>query len=770
MGKRRYSVSTHLIVAILPVTITLFLVVLISIYTSSKQHLMQAAQEECQYISTNIANKIEQQIKIIEQTARSSVILLPQSSLTKTNIFNFLQRILQQTPHLFGTSLSFAPYSYNKKTKKFAPYVYKKNGKIYHRNLANGNYFNEQWFSYPQQTLKSSWGRPYFDNLGGKEFMLTYSAPFFTTNSHQFLGVFTLDVSLKWLIELANSIKLSPRSVAFIIDQTGTFIAHPNTKLIGKVSLQSLAKKLNQPYLLEIAQDIKEKRSGFRQVHPISIKEVSRFFYAPIPGTNWSIGILFPESDLYRDLNSFTTKMIVIMIASIILLLLIILVISYRITAPLKNLTQKITKLHQQDWQLDTSSNYSQKEIAELYNSFIEMQQELQLHIKNIIELNKNKQKIESELKIAQEIQNGILQKIFPPFPEISQIDIFATILPAKSVGGDLYDFFLHNNRIYFIIGDVSGKGIPASLYMAITITLLRANRGLPVEQMMNKVNSALASDNPNMMFTTLFIGAIDLNSGILTFCNAGHCYPIIYSEQHSPIILKTTHGPALGVMQYQYSSSTFLLNNNDKLLLYTDGLTEAHNLEDQLFGEQRFLEIIQQNTSYNAQQICALLEKQVKEFMGTRDAFDDLTLLSLIYNDQRPENKHIPLVLSGNRDELSLINQKLTKICPHENLLPKAMLIAEEIFINIISYAVKNLKQPEIKLDIRSDGIQLIMTFIDNGPPFNPLQNNREKINDTTLQERPVGGLGIELIKKMSHSVDYLYIGNHNILTITLK
>ena len=282
---------------------------------------------------------------------------------------------------------------------------------------------------------------------------------------------------------------------------------------------------------------------------------------------------------------------------------------------------------------------HSKDEVSHLAASFNFMKISLRQYIDNLMETTAAKQKMESELKIAHEIQMGILPKIFPPFPDSPEFDIYAVIEPAKEVGGDFYDFFLlENSFLYFAIGDVSGKGVPASLFMAVTKTLIKATTtiDLPLNEIISKVNNDLCRENDSSMFVTIFFARINIRTGEVDFVNAGHNLPYIVSQNGEIKKIKKTGDIAVGILNdYPYQLGKITLAENDKLYLYTDGITEAQNIKDELYSDKRLEEFLQTQLQSTAKELVLNSVKEVKRFSDIAPQSDDIT--SFVLNWIKP-------------------------------------------------------------------------------------------------------------------------------------
>ncbi|MCD6297838.1 MAG: PP2C family protein-serine/threonine phosphatase, partial [Deltaproteobacteria bacterium] len=277
--------------------------------------------------------------------------------------------------------------------------------------------------------------------------------------------------------------------------------------------------------------------------------------------------------------------------------------------------------------------------VGKLTHSFGDMKSSLKQYIEELTETTAAKERIESELKIAHDIQMGMLPKIFPPFPNRKEFDIYATIVPARDVGGDLYDFFfLDEDHLCFSVGDVSGKGVPASLFMAITQTLVKtkATKGLISATVLSRVNEDLSLDNPSLMFVTLFLGILNIRTGELEYCNGGHNPPYIIRANGELEPVETTNGMALGVVKdFHYKSKKVVLQKGDTIFLYSDGVTEAMNDKDELFTEERLEKGLKVLKDMPIQELINGIMDKLRAFSKGAPQSDDITMMRLkFYGD----------------------------------------------------------------------------------------------------------------------------------------
>jgi len=423
----------------------------------------------------------------------------------------------------------------------------------------------------------------------------------------------------------------------------------------------------------------------------------------------------------------------------------------------------------------------SNDELAQLTKSFGAMQNQLNKYILNLKETTAAKEKIESELKIAHDIQQSIIPKIFPPPPKRNDVDIYAVLQPAKEVGGDLYDFFYTDDNILaFAVGDVSGKGVPASLFMAITVTLLRAKakKNMKVNEIVQQINTELCRDNVNSMFVTFFMGMINLKTGELNYCNAGHNYPYIIKNDNNLLCLEQTHGTPLGLYEKMtYKSNSVYLKESDMIVLFTDGVTEAMDKNNNLFTDERFeKDLAGMSTDVSVKEVVDKLLKEIREFTTDAQQSDDITLLTLACSPTSKNNHNTltkKIVIKNNISELEKISLFLTSLSDEWKLNTEILfdfqVVLEEIISNIIFYAFDDNKMHKIEITWKI-GDKLSAEIIDDGRKFNPLEVQPPENLRKKIKEREAGGLGIHFVKTLMDSVEYTRKEEKNITVLKKK
>ena len=425
---------------------------------------------------------------------------------------------------------------------------------------------------------------------------------------------------------------------------------------------------------------------------------------------------------------------------------------------------------------------HSNDEIETLARAIEKMGIDIQVYIKDLMRVTTEKERISAELSVASGIQAGMLPKNFSPYPDHHGIQLYASMIPAKEVGGDFYDFFwTGKNKLWLVMGDVSGKGVPAAMFMVIAKALIRNEATLEYEPsaICERVNDQLCEENEQGLFVTCWLGCVDLSTGQMKFANAAHNPPVLYDgdsykflEQKSGIMLAAMEGS-------QYVQHEIQLKKGSRLFIYTDGVTEAQNKDGALFGEALLLGALAKTAALSAKETVGLINEEVERFAGGADQADDITVLSFELDEVGDEGAASTDSDAGDASERSLVvaaaDENLPKVtdfvhsCAPQDLSPddanKIDLAVEEIFVNISHYAYENGGDVEIvckKLGER----KISVAFKDSGIEFNPLEKGDPDFTESA-ETRKLGGFGIYLTKKFMDSVSYERQDGKNVLTL---
>ncbi len=383
----------------------------------------------------------------------------------------------------------------------------------------------------------------------------------------------------------------------------------------------------------------------------------------------------------------------------------------------------------------------------------------LQLHNMRIKD-----QRIESELSVAREMQQSLLPDALSPELSVN-VDVRGLLVPARYVGGDLYDYFVHDGNLYFCVGDVSGKGVPAALVMVEARQLFRTlsvHSPYP-DRIMHDINISASNNNKDMMFMTMFLGVMDMTTGTVRYCNAGHNPPMIIHDGHARY-LDTSPCLLLGIDACaEYEAHELTLSDGDMMFLYTDGLTEAENMKKELLGDKRALASAE-GFEGNANELINRMRKMNGDFVGQAEQSDDLTMLAIRYKPMASR-----LVIKNDINELAKLKPFVDGFIEKNNistsLEPQISLALDEALTNVIMYAYPKDVTGEAVMTMSVVDDNIIIKISDHGMPFNPL--NYQADFNVPLEERHKGGMGIHLIKESMDAVDYEYHDNMNVLTL---
>jgi len=387
-----------------------------------------------------------------------------------------------------------------------------------------------------------------------------------------------------------------------------------------------------------------------------------------------------------------------------------------------------------------------------------------------------NKGKTEDELNVGRKIQLSMLPSEFPAFPDHDEFDVYATLQPAREFGGDFYDFFfIGEDRFCFCIGDVSGNCLPAASFMSITKSIIKSRAGddFSTASILTHVNEELCGVNKAATFATLFIGILNIKTGLLVYTNAGHKPPYLRQDGGSLKMLDRLHGPVLGTVRgLVYKEDKTVLSKNDMLLTYTDGVTEARDNANNLFSDKRLAEFMSSCEFESVEELVHAMASEVKQFENEADQFDDMTILAVQFLRTPDETggPKLELTVPNHLSENSRVKKHFDAFAEDYGIPEKVRLkmnvVFDELLTNIISYAYQDKKEHDIKIKVELSADRLKVSMVDGGVPFNPLG---VETPDTglPLEERKIGGLGIHLVRNMMDKVSYRRRIDKNVITV---
>ncbi len=620
------KLSTRLIVWVGGPAAVLFAVVVWSASRRSFDRVAAQTATVVQFMAKTHAREVDVRLSTVRKIPEMIGVTLETGALeTPAKVEGFLREVLVQNPEIYGSCIAFRPYGLDEKVSAYAPYFYRDTDEVKFEQLAKPeyNYFQWDWYRLPRDAGHAMWTEPYFDDGGGNTVMITFSVPF--RRHDLFWGIATIDIAMTKLIAETESIHVGETGYAFIVSKEGRFVAFPDHAKIMKAAVQDLNPVLGERMMAG--------EKGFRRTTEPLLGRPAWIAYVPIQGGELSLAIVYPESEALREARELRNELLAIGLVGLAGLFAALVIVARSLSKPITQLAAAAQKVAQGDLEQRLSVESPTEEMANLTNAFNKMTRDLQMRMQELRYTTTVKERYEGELGAARNIQMSLVPKRFPAFPERPEFDVHAILRPAREIGGDLYDFyFLDGDRLCFLIGDVSGKGIPAALFMAVTKTLLKASTShdLPMAEMMAQVNDELCDQTDSGMFVSLLLAVLSVKTGALTFCNAGHPSAFLLSAA-GVVPLDGPRNVALGAMPgLAYHAATAQLAPGDALFLYTDGVTEALDRDDRFYGPARLQIVLKEIAALPVEKITRGTVTDVRTFCGEREQSDDISVMAL--------------------------------------------------------------------------------------------------------------------------------------------
>ena len=628
------SFSLRMSLYILMVSGSVFVFAFWGYFQQARQSVSSEAVEQAQVKLNNAILQIDNVLNSVETAVENLSWLIPEKLELPDYMYELTQQVLRSNPYVVGSAIAFEPGYYVEKGVLFSPYSYRTDEGIKSKQLGSEDYEYHymEWYQIPKLLGKPYWSEPYYDNGGANMVMTTYSFPLYDAEGDMY-AVFTADISLEWFAKKVNEVQLYPNSYNYMIGRGGTFLVSDRAEAILNESFFARPLLEGDKGMLEAGHRMINGESGMTRFNRDG--EEYYLFFAPVTKTGWCVLVASMYGDIFAGIDGLRNWVINIIVWGILLLAGFCYFTVRRLTEPLVRFAGSANEIAKGNFNTDLPVIKSKDEMKTLHGSFETMQKSLVDYIDELQKTTANKERIESELRIARSIQMGMVPKIFPPFPERKDVDLYAKLIPAKEVGGDLYDFFIEGNKFYFIIGDVSGKGVPASLVMAVTCRLFRtvaAHFQSPAE-IVTALNDALAESNESNMFCTFFIGILDLCDGHLQYCNAGHNAPVIIAPSCEVKFMEVVPNLPLGLFGgFPYEGQECDIDKGTTIFLYTDGVTEAEDNNKALYSDERLLSLLDKERNSIPQPIVDVLLTDIDSHVNGAEQSDDITIMCIHY------------------------------------------------------------------------------------------------------------------------------------------
>jgi len=773
--RRKLSVRVSLWVVFFAAII--FNVALGFVFYQAREAVRQEAISRAMQILDKTSLRVEGILNRVEVASNMTKWLVQRHPDKADSMFVYSRGMLMNNPDFYNCSIAFEPNYFKDKGRYFSAYTKYVGDSL--RTIQGGSdhyqYFYVDWYLMPQLLDKPCWTEPYMDldvSTNTSEMVTSYCQSI-KNRQGQLIGVINVSLSLNWLSQTISAVKPYPNSYSIMIGRGGTYFVHPDTTKITRQTIFTQTMEQPDTALSALGYAMQRGEEGMKQMNVNG--EDCYVFYKPLGQTGCSMAIVCPESDIFGGFDRLRRTIRIIVLGGLLLMLYVFIRVITRELRPLRRLAHEAEAIASGQFDAVLPDFKRIDEIGQLSHSFGNMQQSLVKYIEELKDTTAQKASIESDLRIASGIQMGMLPVKFPTRDDRDDVQLYASLTPAKEVGGDLFDFYFRDEKLFFCIGDVSGKGVPASLFMAVTRSTFRtvsAHESMP-DRIVTTMNKTIADMNKTHMFVTLFVGVLDLPTGRLHYCNAGHDAPLLVGAGVGE--LPCDPNIPVGFMPtWKYSLQEAQIFTGTTIFLFTDGLTEAMDANHAQFQMERVNDVASQALSQQQQeprQLIAQMTEAVHQFVGDAEQSDDLTMMAIQYIRQQSNVKmKKSIVLPNDTQEVPRLNAFVEEVCEalgfEEMVVMQIKVAVEEAVVNVMKYAYPAGRRGDVTVEAASNDVRLKFTIIDSGQPFDPTV---QPDVDTTIsaKERKIGGLGIHIMRQNMDSINYERIDNLNVLTL---
>jgi sigma-B regulation protein RsbU (phosphoserine phosphatase) len=767
------SITTRLIVLLTAVLAAIFAAGMLIDYRLSRAEILERLQLQSEDTIQSAITDMENWLEAVEGATLFMARILEQRDYSRPGLEQMLKDIVQNNEDIFGAAIALNPELAGNPLG-FAPYYFHRDGILTYADLAaeQNNYQRQAWFKDTVSAGRPTWVEPYFDAGGGEVLMTTFGVPVYRVddNDGRYLyAVVTADVSLAELRSYLRRLRLGDQGSAILLSRTGIILGTRNQDNILRHYSEVLPDNMDLDSWRTMFQTALAGQVVSEQLQCPDVPGRCSLRLGALRSTGWPVGIIYSEQEILAPLRAFQVKTLLLGIVTLLLMALAVYWVTRRLTRPLTALADATGALARGDLNAPLPTPQGKDEVARLVQSFSTMQRDLRQYIAELETETARRSRLDGELNAARSIQMSLLPGGGRVNKTLGEYALWAQVRPARSVGGDLYSYLVNGNQLWLAIGDVSDKGVPAALFMARAVSLIPQLAGTQDDpaQSMALLNDALCEGNDSCMFVTLFLGVLDLTSGMLHFASAGHTVPVLLREGVA-LPVEQQDGPALGLAPgLEFPVNTLCLQAGDRLVAYTDGIDEAFNAGREMFGRDRLVRCLQESWRETPASAGAAVLNAVDAFAGDVSQSDDIALLAL----ERPVVATAGCDLSrGPRltsRALDWLQQTLaTQAIPAE-VVGEMQLVLEEIVTNIDKYAGLA-AEATIRVDIEASRTEVRLQVTDSGVSFDPLaEAHRAALGvDSTAAE--VGGLGVHLITQLTDSQTYARQAGRNILRVT--
>jgi sigma-B regulation protein RsbU (phosphoserine phosphatase) len=634
--RRKLSVRVSLWVVLFAALI--FVVALGFQFYQSREAVRQEAISHASQILDKTSLRVEGILNRVEVASNMTKWLVLRHPNKADSMFVYSRGMLQNNPDFYNCSIAFEPEHFQDKGRYFSAYTRYVGDSLRTTQGGSDNYqyFFMDWYLMSTLLDKPCWTEPYvdFDVATNTSEMVTSYCQTIKDKEGKKIGVINTSLSINWLSQTISMVKPYPNSYSIMIGRGGTYFVHPDTTKITRQTIFTQTMEHPDTALISLGHAMQRGEEGMKKMF-FNGKDCY-VFYKPLGQTGCSMAIVCPEEDIFGGFDRLRRAVMSIVVVGLLLMLYLFIRIITRELSPLRRLAREAETIASGQFDAVLPDFQRIDEIGQLSHSFGNMQQSLVKYIEELKETTAQKASIESDLRIASGIQMGMLPEQFPTKADRDDVQIYASLTPAKEVGGDLFDFYFRDDKLFFCIGDVSGKGVPASLFMAVTRSIFRTvsvHESMP-NNIVTIMNTIIADMNKTQMFVTLFVGVLDLPTGHLHYCNAGHDAPLLIGDGIGELPCDPNI-PVGFLPSWEYSLQEAQISTGTTIFLFTDGLTEAMDANYNQFQMERINDVASQALSQQQQEPHQLINKMtdaVHQFVGDAEQSDDLTMMAIQY------------------------------------------------------------------------------------------------------------------------------------------
>ncbi len=768
----------------LAVTVPIYAAALYLSYQATAHGLEVGAERDVDELAARLASGLDAVIRPIEGGIRTVAGQLEEADPPREQYLAHIRGILAAWPDVYGSTIAVEVDDTSTSLKPFAPYLFRRGGTIAYSDLASDSYTYRElpWYRRAADGQQPVWSLPYFDAGGGDAWMVTYSVPFYRKPAEDrrvLAGVVTADLALNWMERVAADVTPGPIAMGWLTSppDTESFMTPIGATASRVVAFDA---SIQQDTLRGIAEKMLANRTTFMLLPPGSASQPAYLAVRDLETLNWRVILVIPRAQLLAEARDLLNRQLLLGVTGLVLLIAAISVVAAGISRPLHALAEAVGKTSEEDPDFQLPESRGRDEIGVLAQALRRMRDSLRKHIELRAETLAEQARVENELQIAASIQQSMLprhdSRALPPSAKVA-----AALLPARQVGGDLYDYFQAlDDNVLFAIGDVSDKGVPAALLMARLSALLRilGATGEVPDRLLSGINDRLADGNDACMFVTLGCGLLNVRTGQIRYASAGHEPPLLRHPDGTVRLLATENGPALGIdAGVDYRLIEGFMAPGDTLVLFTDGVTEAEAKDGSLLGLDRLSALLSESTDAEPATLVQRILATVAAHSSDYHATDDLTVLAISLSPPgvtvRCEGRSTgwriepEVSLAGVRQTQLWLRAILAARDVAADVINNVELIAEELLTNIVRAGEG--RATRMSFDCALTPEEIVLTATDDGPPFDPLGREAPQL-DVDIADRGIGGLGIEIVRRLADRCHYSYVDGCNVLEVLLQ